>query len=348
MDELELLRRLEADVPQGSREAMADAFEVLEARMAAAELAGLRHTVPRRRRRARRTRWALLVSAVAAVTVLGLVLSDVVGVSPFQRSARAEAAVLLEQAAVGAVHTSDPVVRAGQYRQVVFRSVHEIESGPQTLISIREDRTTWIPADVTDSWTEVRYPTTAAGGAWGPGAVDAAAAYRRRAAADRAEVLHGAGGAFFGADSTFAPAAVEALPRDPARLLARIRRDVGETGWSHDGAAFQRITELLSSGVAPAPVRAALYRAAALIPGVELVAHATTLDGTEGVAIGRTEPRSGLRLDLIVDPDTGQLIGERTVTTRRVPDDPLPAGTTTSWSSTTTTVVDQVPARYQR
>jgi RNA polymerase sigma-70 factor (ECF subfamily) len=288
-----------------------------------------------------------MLSVAALVTVLGLVLSDIVGVLPLRSNARADAAVLLKQAAVDTVHSSDPIVRAGQYRQVVFQSVHEIESGPDTLFSIREDRTTWIPADVADSWTEVRYPTTTADGAWGPGAAAAAAAYRQQTASDRAEVLHAREGAFFGPDSTFAPATVEALPRDPKQLLTRIRHDVGATGWSPDGAAFERIAELLGSGVAPAPVRAALYRAAALIPGVELVTHATALHGQDGVAIGRTESKSGLRLDLVIDPHTGELIGERTVTTRAQPDSPLPVGTTTSWSSTTTAVVDQVPAEYQ-
>lgn len=345
MDELELLRRLEADAPRASQDVMADAFDALEARMAAAEVAARPPHAPRRRRGPRGTRWAVLLSAAAAVTVLWLVLSDIVGLPGLRPDARAQAAELLEQAAAQTITTADPVVRAGQYRQVVFQSVHDIDTGPNTLFSIHEDRTRWIPSDVSEVWTEVRYPATTAPGTWGSGAKAAAEAFRRQSASNTATVLHGAGGAFFGLDPTFVPRTINALPRDPTRLLTRIRHDVGNTGSSADGAALNRIAELLASGVTPAPVRAALYRAAALVPDVTLVAHAATLRGLTGVAIGRIEPANGIRLDLIVDPATGDLIGEREVATRRL--DPLPAGTTLSWSSTTTTVVDELPTEYK-
>jgi hypothetical protein len=81
---------------------------------------------------------------------------------------------------------------------------------------------------------------------------------------------------------------------------------------------------------ATAPTRAALFRAAALIPGVTLTEDSATLDGTTGVAIGRVEQKYGVRQDLIIDPVDGEMNGEREVATRDLPDGTGKAGDTLS------------------
>ena len=136
--------------------------------------------------------------------------------------------------------------------------------------------------------------------------------------------------------------------RDPRVLLNYIYRATLGTGNSPDGEALVFIADTLNTGFATAATRAALYRAAILIPGVTLTANSATLDGTTGVAIGRVEQKYGIRQDLIINPDTGELIGEREVATRDLPDGTGKAGDTLSWSSATTTVVNAVPARYRR
>ena len=63
----------------------------------------------------------------------------------------------------------------------------------------------------------------------------------------------------------------------------------------------------------PPKVAAALYRAAALIPGVTLVARATDAIGRRGVAVAQTA--DGIRTELIFSKTTLQLIGGRTILT---------------------------------
>ncbi|MFD8815827.1 hypothetical protein ACFV23_31150 [Streptomyces sp. NPDC059627] len=59
----------------------------------------------------------------------------------------------------------------------------------------------------------------------------------------------------------------------------------------------------------PPKVSAALYRAAATIPGVEVVHDATDLTGREGVAITRTTREQ--KAQLIFDEKTLAFLGER-------------------------------------
>ncbi|WP_123704035.1 hypothetical protein [Rathayibacter sp. PhB127] len=89
-------------------------------------------------------------------------------------------------------------------------------------------------------------------------------------------------------------------------------------------------------------MRASLYQAAALIPGVEFIEDQATLDGRTGTAIGRVETNANFRQDIIIDPDTGLFIGERT--TQLTAEDGIPADTITGWSAVTTTVVPDAPA----
>lgn len=352
MDELTLLRRLDADAdaPAPSRQTATDAFAALEQRMAAAEHAAGAHAVPRRRRRVVRLRWAALATTGIAALVAALVLTDTLaGLHP---GASAQAAELLNRAADTTIRSVDPTLRPGQYRKVVYRSVHAIETGNQTgatvLFSIREDRTNWIPANLHDEWTEVRYPGHSAGQYWGQGAKWAATqADKEWDKHPDPQVLHGKEGKYFGGDSSETPGTVNALPRDARVLLNHIYRVTLGSGTSADDEALVFISDTLNTGYADAGTRAALYRAAALIPDVTVTADSATLNGTTGITIGRVEPKYGIRQDLIIDPATGTLIGERRVSTRNLLDGSANKGDTIAWSAVTTTVVDGVPAKYE-
>ena len=117
---------------------------------------------------------------------------------------------------------------------------------------------------------------------------------------------------------------LQTLPTSPQTLLAMIYRVERGHGPSPDQEAFVTIGDLLRDTIAPPKVAAALYRAAALIPGVTLVPHATDAIGRPGVAVARIGPGvdGGIRDELIFSRTTLQLIGERTVIAR--------TGTTTS------------------
>lgn len=111
---------------------------------------------------------------------------------------------------------------------------------------------------------------------------------------------------------------LQTLPTSPRALLAMIYRVERGHGPSREQEAFVTIGDLLRNTIAPPKVAAALYRAAALIPGVTLVHHATDAIGRQGVAVARIGPGAygGVREELIFSRGTLQLIGERTVIAR--------------------------------
>lgn len=101
------------------------------------------------------------------------------------------------------------------------------------------------------------------------------------------------------------------LPTDPHALLARIHAATAGHGTSDDAEAFITIGDLLRESIAPPPVSAALYRAAALIPGVTVVPDVTDAVGRHGTAVARVD--DGELNEWIFDPATRQLLGERDV-----------------------------------
>jgi RNA polymerase sigma-70 factor (ECF subfamily) len=106
-----------------------------------------------------------------------------------------------------------------------------------------------------------------------------------------------------------------ALPRDGQALYDHFNSSYQGGSASRDENNFVRITDILRMGLIPADLRAGLYKALALIPGVTASEQAN-FDGKLGMAIGRTEPlRAGQRAEMIIDPGTGLVIGERTIMT---------------------------------
>jgi hypothetical protein len=75
--------------------------------------------------------------------------------------------------------------------------------------------------------------------------------------------------------------------------------------------AFTTIGDLLREAITPPRVSAALYRTAALIPGVTVVADATDAVGRRGVAVAFTY--QGTRTEWIFSKQTLQYLGERDV-----------------------------------
>jgi hypothetical protein len=100
---------------------------------------------------------------------------------------------------------------------------------------------------------------------------------------------------------------LQTLPTDPHALLRLIQQTDGDPGLSW---AFSTIGSLLSSGPPP-PVTAALYRAAALIPGVTVVPDAIDTIGRPGVAVAFTS--QGMRTEWIFSKKTLQFLGSREI-----------------------------------
>lgn len=78
------------------------------------------------------------------------------------------------------------------------------------------------------------------------------------------------------------------------------------------------------------------------VPGVTITDEQATLDGRKGIAIDRLEEGlSKTRQEIIIEPTTGLLIGEREVLTQ--PLGTIPAGTAITWTGIKTSVSDMAP-----
>lgn len=349
MDELTLLRSTRSGIepPQAVLDrGRAALLERAAGTASPTEVARTRH--PARRR------FAIggLSTLGAAALVTGLVLTDVVGLAGWRGGADAAAAAVLEQASTAAITSVDPVLAAGQYLRVNTRAVH-LSSGQvgDSVASYQylADDTLYRPADPADDWVWVRGPQSVYA-TFGPASEEIADAWRRAVSEsesfENGDLLRAPAGAFYGGPEYAGFDDLDALPRDPYRLLNYIYRATLGAGPSPDTEALVFIADRLRIGAVPADLRAAMYQAAALIPGVTFVDGQATLDGRTGVAIGRVEDAWGTRMEIIVDPATGEFIGEREVAVRDLDEDgePLLAGTVLSWTAVTTTVVDTAPA----
>jgi hypothetical protein len=131
---------------------------------------------------------------------------------------------------------------------------------------------------------------------------------------------------------------MDTLPRDPRQLYDTLHdfeaREHGDGDRSY--RMLSHAAEMLHTGLVPAGLRAAFYRMLGMVPGLRITEQVANLDGREGIAFGVA--RGDRRLDVIIDPATGQYIGEREVTLKGFGG--VPAGTVQEYTSVEVAVVD--------
>ncbi|MDX3620014.1 CU044_5270 family protein, partial [Streptomyces europaeiscabiei] len=109
---------------------------------------------------------------------------------------------------------------------------------------------------------------------------------------------------------------LSALPTDPAELLPELHRLIKPfEGQERSQAVFDKIGELLKASVMPPETAAALYGAAARIPGVTRIEDAVDPAGRRGVGIRRVDGRSAWAIEWIFDRDSLTYLGERSYLT---------------------------------
>lgn len=110
------------------------------------------------------------------------------------------------------------------------------------------------------------------------------------------------------------------LPTDPDALLRRLTTEItrdqdsrGTPAKERDEAqdAFDAIGELLRETLMPPKTAAALYKAAARIPGVAVDSDAVDAAGRHGIGVARDNTRAGWRTAWIFDSTTLDYLGER-------------------------------------
>lgn len=310
-------------------------------------------TALRARRAASRRRVPGRRGLLAAAAVVILVGAGLIAPTFWTRDDKpvvsADAARSLTQAAA-AIGASDQPVGPGQYRYLDTHAWSSVTSRYDVYL-VENRITEWVPADPGDPnqlWMLDRAPTGEIQWITGDREAFDANADGRPALSPTLQTTAVCGD-FFGdaggcgragawADPT--PEFLAGLPRDPGLLYDRLRADAPDNGRG-DAELLTYAADLLRTGLAPADLRAALYRTLATLPGLEITDAVANLDGRTGTAFGIED--GDQRQDLIIDPATGTYIGERQVLTEDR--DGAPAGTTVNFTSLTTDVVDALGAR---
>lgn len=337
MDDLDPLRRLRAELPDPTPQALSAARTLLTSRIAAADPAPAR---PRRSlswRSALVRRLAIGVAGAAAVAVgAGVVVATGAnhGSTPPPGAAGSHSAGTATVTTPGAAlslaadHTAkagDPVLGRGQYRHVTTDSWNaETVAGVRFLVKIRVEL--WQPASADGVWwwrdagpLDWKFPS---------------AADERKVRAAEPDALHKevslASGHYGQRETTPpgepavsshqpewdlpTPAFLAKQPRDPRKLLAAIeaaQQDSSLAKADRPTLAFLSIADALSSGIVPADLRASLYRAVKLIPGITLTSTSAEINGRKGVSVSKLSPYGIMQQEIVFDARTGEFLGER-------------------------------------
>jgi hypothetical protein len=289
-DELQRVKDFRAAEPPASEEAQRAARAALR-RLIAAE-------APRgavvRRRKLRLRGLAVVVAAAAAVAVIGIFGS---AGSP----SSAAAAVLERLARVIATQSLTP--HRGQYLYTDSRSMYPAVVNNMCETLAPKHRQIWIGANGAGLLRET------AGRPTFTSAHDRAVC--QSMPGFKAEIVAASGTS----NMWFAPGCLalgptnhwRRLSTDPNVLLHQMRKiDGGPPTAAED---FVHIGDFLREADAPPRIRAAIYRAAALIPGVQLLGPVRDHDGRTGIGMAYTAHKS--TSELIFDPQTGELLGEQ-------------------------------------
>ncbi len=295
IDELDLVRRFRADEPDAGDDTITAARATL-ARAIADATPPVSH--PRRRHTTGvwRRRGALVTAAVAIAVVV--VWPFGAGGGPSVSSALATTLNRLAQIAA-----SGPtlVPHRGQYLYVASASNQEtdaIVNGKECVTHAPERRQVWIGADGSGLLRE------SSGAATFSSIADQSLC---QAMPKGAISQPGTSNLWFAPDcfSIGPNNDVNALSTNPRKLLAQMRRADG--GPRSAGEDFVHVGDFLRETDARPALRAALYRAAALIPGVRLLGTVRDHVGRGGLGVAYHTH------ELIFNPRTAALMAEQTI-----------------------------------
>ncbi|ALG05928.1 CU044_5270 family protein [Kibdelosporangium phytohabitans] len=334
-DELDrALATLNAEVPPGD-------VALAKARAELMGASGAPQAVRQPKARRHWGRWAAAVAVIAAsFTALQVV--------PFgdEPSLPTAAAGELLTRAADKIGASDPVVGPGQYLYIEehdwggMGALHPSDPAKGWFYLDERFNEKWVPADRTQEWLWRKRET--GNRKWivgGPNQVPPMPGSpmpdRRARCGDF--IIRQSEKPCEGPGSWYRPTPefLASLPTDPRQLHDLIRKEVSSRSHPPEMAAeftmtgmLQQVLDLAKPGVAPADIRANLYRALALTPGLVISDRdAVNLDGRKGVALGLEA--EGVRWEMIVDPETGQYIGSRQ-TQLEANSQRVPVGTVTS------------------
>lgn len=315
MNEIELLRELRPGLPGPTAEVRAAARTALLARAERSERSARRP--PLWRRRGPR----LLVALALAIVLVALPVAILSGGGKVQPAA---AQVLRRTAEVAA--TQEPVYPGrGQYLYTRSRGAYlsavaynpdcpdggtpkrPCETTDEWSVLVPSEHESWVSFDdslrgrVRDVTGRPRFVSADQRAGW------IAAGSPPLPRVGQVEDTTISGGGLLSASE------ISKLPTDPAALRKMIEaREIrGVEGPPGEAETFALIGDMLREAYLPSEVRAALYRLTAELPGVELLGEVEDPVGRPGTGIAYTDRRRGTRHELIFDPQTSALLGER-------------------------------------
>ncbi|BCJ48277.1 hypothetical protein GCM10010168_26370 [Actinoplanes ianthinogenes] len=281
-------------------------------------------------------KWPRVPLAAAAAVILAVAVAVVAIRGRTPDGAMVLVAQTLNTAADAPIQAVDEPVPAGKYRYIAVHSMAAVfqNSDLGALRGVKQEL--WVPAERAGEWFRLETDTGERVPLLGTAEQLTAAGFDDRSAPIRETGPCGAFGPGISdmctAKGTWqvpTAAFVAGLPRDPRKLFDRLRDDTDGRGRDADQEVLVYVADALRSGLIPADLRSALYRALAYLPTLKIVEERATLDGRTGTALGIAA--AGERLEVIIDPVTGLYIGERTRRTTAARG--LPAGTLIQSSS---------------
>jgi hypothetical protein len=344
--DLELVRELHPR-SDGSAEARARARQALLAAVSDADSPGTR------RQRARR-RLPLIpsIGLLGAAVAVAAVIVVAVGLNGGAGQPASAAAAMLQRAARAAAAAGGPrQLRPGEYwyvhsREITNGAVFPDRNGRpgHDLVIVDAlttyDRQDWIGVDKRGAYTTrivgIRFLSVAA---------------RRQWERDgRPAPLSGQGSSPIPADGFDRPyKQLLALPTNVDALYSVVKGDArqGSAAWQRH-EMFTAIGDLLRMDPIPARVRAALYRVAARIPGIQALGLTHDALGRPALAIALNDTLYGERDELLFDPRTASLLGENSVVVKPGPKYHVKPGTVRTGSTYITSGIVQRIGQHPR
>jgi hypothetical protein len=251
--------------------------------------------------RVRMARTAILGAVTAALVAVGsfagvaaLTRHGVTTRRPGNGSSQQASSFLTQMADLQDQAAEPTPIQPGQY--VYKKSIHA--EGPDGVTTTRED---WIGTDgsgrILEGSSDETYPPAAPAPTCSP----------------TCSTAEPGGGLFFVNPADF--------PTDTDSLRTLVEDRQFEGGPPGDPETYVLLADLLRETQTSPHLRAAIYRVIAALPGLEYVDDVADGTGRPGIAIGLTS--YGERHELIIDANTGDLLGERYVKV-----DPGPFGAT--------------------
>jgi hypothetical protein len=334
MNEIELLQQMRAELPASRPESRAAARAALVARIEQSQRSARpRVTLPWRRPR--------LWLAVAGIGLAALLIALPIGIFGGSGEVQSALGQVLRQTAEVAAVQEQVVPGPGQY--LFTRSedaylhatgysprceTHPCEATEEWSVLVPSEREAWVSFDASRRGRarvvsgKARFVSADQRAGW----VAAGSPPLPRAGYVEDFALSGGSGSLDASD----------LPTDPVALrhLIEAREVPGVDGPPGEAETFTLIGDMLREALLPPAIRATIYELTAELPGVELLGEVQDPVGRAGTGIAYTDRRRGTRHELIFDPATSTLLGERESMVRSGPwGFKAPPGTTIGYAA---------------